>query len=86
MIVTMLVAYTVEVVYSSGPAVVVGTGVYVGLPGHQVVYLVIMSVVTCPTGQLVTVGAHEVTVYTEVVIMVEVRVGYEVGAVMEELL
>jgi hypothetical protein len=35
---------------------------------------------------LVTVGAQEVTVYTEVVTMVEVRVGYEVGAVIEELL
>lgn len=46
----------------------------------------IISVVTWPTGQLVTVGAQDVTVYTEVVIMVEVRVGYEVGAVTEELL
>ena len=45
-----------------------------------------MSVVTWPTGQFVTVGAQLVTVYTEVVITVEVRVGYEVGAVVEELL
>lgn len=30
--------------------------------GHTVVYSVMISVVTCPTGQLVTVGAQEVTV------------------------
>jgi hypothetical protein len=34
-----------------------------------------VSVVTAPLVQDVTVGAHEVTVYTEVVIMVLVRVG-----------
>jgi hypothetical protein len=30
--------------------------------GHTVVYRVMISVVTCPTGQPVTVGAHEVMV------------------------
>ncbi len=34
------------------------------------------SVVRLPMGQLVTVGAQEVIVYTEVILMVEVRVGW----------
>lgn len=32
--------------------------------GHTVVEIAIVDVVTCPTGQLVIVGAHEVIVYT----------------------
>jgi len=40
--------------------------------GQTVVYSETMSVVTWPTGQLVTVGAQEVTVYTEVAYTVEV--------------
>jgi hypothetical protein len=31
-----------------------------------------VSVVTCPTGQFVTVGAQEVTVYTDVVLTMDV--------------
>lgn len=44
------------------------------MTGQIVVYKLITSVVTCPilAGQLVTVGAHEVTVYTDVVYTVEV--------------
>ncbi len=33
-----------------------------GVTGHQVVYKLIVSVVTLPTGQFVTVGAQEVIV------------------------
>ncbi len=41
--------------------------------GHTVVETMYVSVVTCgPAGQLVTVGAHEVTVYSVVVQMVDV--------------
>jgi hypothetical protein len=38
--------------------------VSVAVTGHTVVYREMISVVTCPTGQLVTVGAQDVTVYT----------------------
>ena len=52
---------------SPGPPVVVGTAIVlevnVSSPGHQVVYEVIISVVSCPTGQSVMVTGHEVTVY-----------------------
>ncbi len=60
-IVYTVVEYTVLVV--RGTDDVVGTGVSVSVTGQMVVYHGITSVVTCgPAGQLVTVGAHEVTV------------------------
>lgn len=39
---------------------------------------VTISVVTLPTGQLVTVGLQEVTVYTLVVVTTDVIVGHDV--------
>jgi hypothetical protein len=53
-------------------AVVVWTGVCVSVSvtGQMVVYTAMVSVVTWPTGQLVTVGGQLVTVCTEVVNMV----------------
>lgn len=52
---------------SSGAPVVVGTEIMlevnVSSPGHQVVYEVVVSVVSCPTGQSVMVTGHEVIVY-----------------------
>jgi hypothetical protein len=49
--------------------VVMGTSVVVGVAsdtGQTVVETATMTVVTWPSGQLVTVGAHEVTVMVEV--------------------
>lgn len=51
--------------------------------GHQVVYATTTSVVTWPTGQLVTEGGHEVTVYTLCVVKVEVYVEGTVVAAPE---
>ena len=60
-IVYTLVVYTVLVV--RGTDVVVGADFSVSVTGQMVVYHGTTSVVTCgPAGQLVTVGAHEVTV------------------------
>jgi len=70
--------YTVEVVYGvvSGPAAEdVGYGgvVWSLVTGQTVVYNGIVTVVSWgPAGQLVTVGAHDVLVMTEVVYTVEV--------------
>lgn len=69
----MVVEAPVPIVVGYHDIVVVGGGGGGGLwgpvavfPGHQVVTDVTVSVVLWPTGQLVTVGAHEVTVYTVV--------------------
>jgi len=50
-----------------GPA-----GLLVSVTGQIVVPMVMISVVTWPRGQFVTVGGHEVMVWTEVVTIVEV--------------
>lgn len=54
--------------------VVTGTSVVgcceVAVTGQTVVLMAIVSVVTDPTGQLVTVGAHDVIVYVTVFITV----------------
>jgi hypothetical protein len=63
------VVYTVDVVYPAGTEVGTAEDVSVAVTGQMVVYKAIVSVVTLPIlpGQLVTVGAQEVTVYTDVV-------------------
>lgn len=53
-----------------GAALVVGFAA-VSVTGHTVVYRGIVSVTTWPVGQFVTVGAQDVTVYTDVVCTVE---------------
>jgi hypothetical protein len=71
----MEVVYTVEVVKGGGGGADVDVAapppvpVSVSVTGHTVVYRLITSVVTDPilAGQLVTVGAQDVMVYTEVV-------------------
>jgi hypothetical protein len=72
---------SVKVAVISGAA---GLGGAVGCgpfsTGHQVVYATTTSVVTWPTGQLVTEGGHEVTVYTLVVVKVDVYVAEAVVA------
>lgn len=75
----MLVVHSPE---SEPPAggVVTGTTVAVtSTTGQTVVPIMTVSVVTLPTGQLVTVGGHEVMVYTVVLVRVlVVRVGASV--------
>jgi len=58
----------------SGPDVGAAPPVSVAVTGHTVVYRLMTSVVTEPSlaGQLVTVGAQDVTVYTVVLYTVEV--------------
>lgn len=52
-----------------------GVPVWVRATGQTVVYRETILVVTCPRGQLVTLGAQLVIVYTEVAYTVEVVIG-----------
>ena len=67
------VVKTVDVVYAD--AVNITEGLLVS--GQIVVETAIDSVVVCPTGQLVIVGAQLVTIYTDVVYMVKIVEPYD---------
>ena len=67
-----------------GTDAVVGADVSVSVTGQMVVYQSTTSVVTCgPAGQLVTVGAHEVTV--RVMVLDTVLVVIFTDEVVEEM-
>jgi hypothetical protein len=74
----VLVTPPVEAIDFVGAEVnVVGAPAAVEVDSASVVVLVYTEVVTCPTGQLVTVGGHEVIVNVSVVSTVMVFAGLE---------
>ena len=82
--VTSAVAVTLAVAVTSAGPLVSLAAVLLLCPGHHVVVPMMVLVVTTPTGQLVTEGGHEVTVYILVEVKVEVNVGKAV--VLRQLL